>query len=113
VPTPALPADWPLMEYTGTLMHQAEARVRTNPAGTQTPTLCLFLELDNATHTTLQVEQPFPVGHFQQVEAAARRLKQGTRVSVQAPLVGMRLVARNAAHIHIINPATKLLKEAP
>ena len=38
-----------------------------------------------------------------QCEAAAHRLKEGTRVTVTAPLVGMRLVARNASHIHVIN----------
>jgi hypothetical protein len=101
-----------MVEYTGTLMHQAEARVRPSPTGSQIPTLCLFLELDNATHTTLQVEQPFPVGHFHQVEAAARRLKQGMRVTVQTPLVGMRLVARNAAHIHVVKEPTTSPQEA-
>lgn len=98
-----LPANWPSAEYTGVLLHAAEAR--SGMADTQghiVPVLCLDIELDNAHHTHLHVEQPFPAGHHTQAEAAAHRLKKGMRVTVQAPLVGMRLVARNAAHIHVI-----------
>jgi hypothetical protein len=66
------------------------------------PVLCLELQLDGEFYNTLLVEQPFAEGHFAQCQAAAHRLKKGMRVTVQAPLVGMRLVARNATHIHII-----------
>lgn len=101
-----LPADWPQAEYTGTLIHPAEARTGLpNSLGQPVPMLCLDMELDNATHNMLHVEQPFPAGHFKQCQAAAYRLKEGMRVTVQAPLVGMRLVARNASHIHVIGQA--------
>lgn len=99
------PADIPLMEYTGTLIHQAEARTKLlDSTGTTVPVLCLDIELDNAMHTPMHVEQPFPASSFDQARAAAHRLKKGMRVTVHAPLIGMRLVAGNAAHIHIINP---------
>lgn len=99
-----LPADWPEAEYTGTLIHPAEARTGIpNSLGQPVPMLCMDIELDSATHNLLHVEQPFPVGHHKQCAAAAYRLKEGTRVTVTAPLVGMRLVARNASYIHVIN----------
>lgn len=72
--------------------------------------LCMDLELENLHRTHLHVEQPFPEGHHAQAEADAHRLKKGMRVTVQAPLVGMRLVARNAIHVHVI-PATDLFQE--
>jgi len=95
-------ANWPDAEYTGTLLHAAEARTTVlDIEGTAVPTLCMEVELDNAICTHLLVEQFFPTGHFSQCQAASKRLKKGARVTVQAPLVGMRLVARNATHIHI------------
>jgi hypothetical protein len=98
-----LPDNWPQAQYTGTLIHPAEARTGLlDQQGKSVPVLCLDIELDNITHNLLHVEQPFPDGNFSQCQAAARRLKEGARVTVTAPLVGMRLVARNATHIHVI-----------
>ena len=97
------PQNWPDAEYTGTLIHRAEARTFIlDNDGHSVPVLCMDVELDNALHNVLHVEQPFPVGHFSQCQAAAHRLKKDMRVTVRAPLVGMRLVARNASHIHVI-----------
>jgi hypothetical protein len=96
-----------LGEYTGTLLHGAEARVAAlDKEGHTIPVLCLDLELDNALRTHLHVEQPFPIGHNLQAVAAAQRLKKGMRVTVQAPLVGLRLVAPNTSHIHLHPAAT-------
>jgi hypothetical protein len=96
------PECWPQAEYTGTLLRAAEARTAIlDGDGSTVPVLCMEVELDNAMHTHLQVEQPFPAGQFSQCQAAAHRLKRHMRVTVQAPLVGMRLVARNATHIHV------------
>ena len=90
-----------LAEYTGTLLHQAEARTALlDHDGHAVPVLCLDIELDNALHTHMHVEQPFPLGQHTQAAAAAHRLKKGTRVTVQAPLIGLRLVASNTSHIH-------------
>lgn len=101
---PALPEHWPAAEYTGTLTHGAEARTKLlDRDGHTVPVLCLDLALDNEMQTPLHVEQPFPVGHFTRCQAAAHRLKKGMRVKVQAPLVGMRLVAANTTHIHVLH----------
>ncbi len=96
-----LPDNWPAAEYTGVLLHRAEARINVlDNEGRTGPVLCLDLRLENSFHNTLHVEQPFPTDQFAQCTAAAHRLKKGMRVTVHAPLVGMRLVARNATHIH-------------
>lgn len=95
----------PVLEYSGTLLHGAEARSRVPDGGTQAvPVLCLDIVLDNTLHNLMHVEQPFPPDHFKQAAAAAHRLKKGMRVTVQAPLPDLRLVARNATHIHVIKP---------
>ena len=91
------------MTYTGTLVQHAETRTRVlDTEGHMVPVLCLEVELDNDHHTHLHSEQPFPVGHHKQAHAAALRLKKGTRVTIQAPLIGVRLVAANTTHIHVI-----------
>jgi len=94
-----------LAEYTGTLTRPGEARTKVlDQEGHHVPVLCLHLELDNLLHTHVRVEQPFPAGHLAQAKAAAHRYRKGMRVTVQAPLVGISLVAANATHIHVITP---------
>lgn len=102
---PAAPR-FALLEYSGTLVHCAEARTRVLDGQATVPVLCLDIELDNAMHTPLHVEQPFPSGHFVQAREAARRLKKGMHVTVQCPAIDLRLVAPNAAHIHVIQEPT-------
>ena len=101
------------LSYTGTLIHHAEDRTRIlDGQDHAVPVLCMDVELDNTLHTAMHVEQPFPVDHFKQAEAAARRLKKGTRVTVEAPLIDMHLVACNVSHIHVIpEPSTDLFQE--
>ena len=100
--TPAPHQHSPAALYTGTLTHSAEARTRLLDAeGHTVPVLCLDLALDNPMQTPLHVEQPFAAGHFAQCQAAAHRLKKGMRVTVEAPLVGLRIVATNSSHIHL------------
>ena len=95
--------DWPEAQYTGTLIRAAEARAGELSAdGHTVPLLCLDVQLDNALQTVLHCEQAFPSNHFHQAELAARRLKAGMRVTVQAPMAGMRLVARFVSHIHVL-----------
>ena len=95
-----------LLEYSGTLVHAAETRTRVlDSQGLTVPVLCMDIELDNAIHSLMHVEQPFPASHFSQAHAAAHRLKKGARVTVQVPLLDMRLVACNASHIHVIKPS--------
>lgn len=102
-----MPAHTPLLEYTGTLTHHAQARTSVlDGSGHTVPVLCLDVTLDNALHNALHVEQPFPAGHFAQCQAAAHRLKKGMRITVQTPVSGMHLSTRNAAHIHVIHQPT-------
>lgn len=92
-----------LLEYTGTLVQAAQARAQVLDAdGHTVPVLCLDIELDNALHNLMHVEQPFPLDHFPQAQARVNQLKKGMRVTVQAPPIDLRLIARNTAHIHII-----------
>jgi hypothetical protein len=96
------PTNQPLMEYSGVLIQAAEARMRADGQSAAIPVICMDIELDNSTHNIMHVEQPFPPDQYDQSHAAAHRLKKGTHVTVQAPLLDLRLVARNAAHIHVI-----------
>jgi len=94
-----------MFEYTGTLLKPAEARTRPiDGEGHCMPVLCLDVELDTPLRTRLHVEQVFPCGHFDQARAAAHRYTTGLRVTVQAPPQDIQLVARHAAHIHIVKP---------
>lgn len=98
------------LALTGTLTHDAEVRNRViDGEGHMVPVICMDLKLDNAHHSQLHSEQPFPVGQHKQAHAAAQRLKKDTRVTIQAPLVGVRLVAANTTHVHVIKPT----EEAP
>lgn len=91
------------MQYTGTLLRQAEARTTVlDREGHTVPVLCFDIELDCPFRNHMHIEQPFPVGHFTQAVAAAHRLRKGMTVTVDAPLVGLRLVATNATHIHVL-----------
>ena len=87
--------------YTGTLIKRAEARtLLIGKDGRAVPVLCLDVQLENDVQTHLHVEQPFHTANYNQAQAAARRLKKGMRVTVQAPLADLHLVAKNAIHIH-------------
>jgi hypothetical protein len=99
VQTNAQPSE--LAEWTGTLLRCAEVRTKMlDNEGHSVPVLCMDIELDNALHTRIRIEQLFQVGHEVEAKAAAHRLKKGKRVTVQAPLIGVRLLA-TATHIHV------------
>lgn len=90
-------------EYSGTLLHTAEARTRLLDGHEHAvPVIYMEIELDNSLHSVMHVEQPFPPEHHKEARAAAHRLKKGTHVTVQVPPLDLRLIARNAAHIHVI-----------
>jgi len=91
-----------MLEWSGTLIHGAEARTLVLDRDTTVPTLCMDIELDNSLGNVMHVEQPFPADHFPQARAAAHRLKKGMHVKVQVSPFDLRLVARNASHIHVI-----------
>ena len=93
----------PMLEYTGTLVKAAEARNR--PAdlqGHMVPVIRCEIELNNAQRTHLVAEQRFPEGAHDQAQAAARRLKKGAQITIQAAVSDIRLFAGNAAHIHVV-----------
>jgi hypothetical protein len=87
----------------GTLIDRAVARTKVLDGERTVPVLCLELVSDSPLRLPVHVEQPFPAGHFAQCEAAARRLKKGARVTVQAPVLGWKLIAANATHVHTEN----------
>lgn len=83
----------------GHLVDKASARTKVLDGEHTVPVLCLDLVTDTPLHMRVHVEQPFPAGHYAQAEAAAKRLKKGMHVTVQAPVLGWKLVAANATHI--------------
>lgn len=86
--------------YTGTLLHKAEVRTKLlDGADHAVPVVCMDVELDNGIRTTMHVEHPFGMGQHAQAAAEAAKFKRGTRVSVTAPALDMRLVARNATEV--------------
>ena len=98
--TPMHPSARATLAYTGTLLHAAQARTTViDHDGHTVPVLCMDIELDNAEHTHMHVEQAYPRDHYTQCEAAARRYKRGDRVEVGAPLTAQALVVRYASHI--------------
>ena len=103
------------MEYTGTLLRHAEVRtVPIDGEGHFGPCICMEIELTNSARNSMHVEKLFPRDHIKQANDEAHGLKKGMRVKVQAPLVGMRLVARNATHIEPFpEPANDLFQEEP
>ena len=91
-----------LLEYSGTLIHAAEARTRLLDGDTHhVPIVCMDIALDNSLHNVMHIEQPFPADHHAQAHARAHSLKKGMHVTVQVPPFDLRLVARNASHIHV------------
>ncbi len=90
-------------EYTGTLLHRAEVRTAVlDGEGHSVPVLCMDVELHNDFHTRTHFEQPYPVGQYEQAMAAAHQLKKGALVTIQAPLVDVRISARNSTLVAVV-----------
>lgn len=95
----------PEATFTGTLVAQAEMRMKSlDHEGHMVPVLCMDIELDNSLRNRLHAEQTFPAGEQRQCEAAAGRYRKGVRVTVRAPIVGLRVLAPNTTHIHVHQP---------
>lgn len=91
-------------EYIGTLIAPAQCRMRPVDAdGHMAPVLVLQIELDTLLRTRMRVEQQFPAHAHQACEAAAKRLRVGTVLAVDAPLTGLRLVATRTQHVRVMN----------
>jgi hypothetical protein len=88
------------VEFTGRLVRDAEARHKLiDGNGHDVPVVILDLESDSGMHMPLHVEQPFPLGHWAQAQAAARRYRKGQRVTVLASALSVRM-AVTATHVH-------------
>lgn len=97
------PQAGPVLQWSGTLIHPAQARTRIlDGQDHSVPVLCMDIELDNALRNVMHVEQPFPVDQHKQAEAAARRLKKGMHITVDVPPLDLRFTACNVSHIHVI-----------
>lgn len=94
--------------YVGTLIAPAQCRMRAIDAdGHIVPVLVLQLELDTLLRTRMRAEQPFAATAHQACEAAARRLRVGTVVEVEAPLTSVHLVATHTQHVHVLHHPEK------
>lgn len=88
-------------QYSGRLVRAAEVRNKViDHEGHVVPVLCMDIESDSPMRLPIHVEQPYPVNHHAQCQAAARRFTKGMHITVEAPMVGVRLVVANATHIH-------------
>lgn len=94
-----------LMEWTGTLISDAQARTKAADAqGHMVPVLIVNVRLDNAVERNLlRLEQPFEAGHEAQCEAAARRLRKGMRITSQGPRAHVHIKQEHVLHIHVHN----------
>lgn len=92
----------PMASFTGTLLDHAQMRMKSLDAeGHMVPMLCMDLELDTALRNHLHVEQPFPPGREHVCSTVAHRYRKGNRVTVEAPIASLRMVATHTTHIHV------------
>lgn len=97
-----VPLPEPSASFTGVLVDDAQVRARPcDTEGHMVPVLCLTIELDNPHHNRMRVEQPFPALHQSACEAAALRYRKGVRITIDAPLASLCMVARETSHIHV------------
>lgn len=93
----------PAFVYTGTVLRPAEARTAIcDREGHAVPVVSFDMELDTLLKTQMHVEQPFPRGNFAAAQAAAHRLKKGTRVTVVHPADTVRIVGNATTNVHVI-----------
>jgi hypothetical protein len=101
--------DGHLLECSGTLIRNAEARMGpVDGSGRMVPILIVHARVHNPAvpgmHYHGCFEQPFPAGAEAGCAAAAKRLRKGAEVRVQAPLAWVTLHCRHTAHIHALPP---------
>lgn len=96
------------IQISGVLLHDAE--VRTVPMGddsTPMPVLCLVIQADRSCHGPVRAEQVYPPQLRHEAEAAAKTLKKGQRVTVQAPIAHLRTTLARASKIEVHGHANK------
>jgi hypothetical protein len=93
------------LEITGHLVDHATARqLILDQENHHVPVLCFEVDCESNSRNRWSVQQPFPLGHEKQCEAAAHRLKRGMRVSFQVPTVAIQMLARGVSHVHVLDP---------
>lgn len=94
------------MLISGTLAHHAELRTRMLDAeGHAVPVICFDLLTNSPARMPVHVEWPQAADGYHAAEQLTKTLKRGATVTVQAPLVGLRLVVTNASEVHASAPA--------
>lgn len=87
--------------YTGTLLDNAQARIRVIDAeGHSAPVICMDVLIESIAGNHMHIEQPFPIGQLDAARAAAARLKKGTPITFQVALADVSLIGKNVLHIH-------------
>lgn len=90
------------MEISGTLARDAELRNRVlDSEGHNVPVICFDLITTGSSMLPVHVEWPQPADAHSAATRLAKSLKRGMAVTVQSPLVGIRLVAANASQVHM------------
>lgn len=103
--TSAHPAPFPdvtSLQYTGTLLRDAQVRNVVVNDGHTVPVLCLDVELDNALRTHLHVQQTYPAGCHDLCQAAAKNHRERSRVCITAPLDHVAITAKHVTHIQAL-----------
>lgn len=96
------------MQLSGTLAADAQLRTRVLDGDNHTvPVICLVMLGTGTSYMPVHVEWPQPADGYHAAEQLIKTLKRGTTVTVQAPLLGMRLVAANAHQVHASAPHTQ------
>ncbi len=88
--------------FSGILARDAQIRIKpVGHDGRPTPVLCLELRDVGPGQHTLRAEQVYTEATRKHAEAAAARLREGTRVSVTSPIDHLRLSLPCVESIHL------------
>lgn len=111
LPHPTATAD---LQLQGTLAHDAELRNKVlDGDGHTVPVICMEVITTGPTAMPVRVQWPQPVGAHADAERLCKRLRRGTAVQVQAPLLGMHLVAANASQVLSLDPSVQASAQDP
>lgn len=87
---------------TGTLLRHAGVRSKVlDGDGHTVPVLCIDVASRTAAHMPFHAELAYKPNEHALAEAHAKAMRKGRCVTVQAPLVGLKLIATNAASIEL------------
>ena len=91
----------PALQYTGTLVSDAQVRTKVLPGdGHTVPVLCLSVELHNDWCTRMTLEQPFPAGCHDLCQATARKHKAGGQITFDVQMDALELRAHHVGYSH-------------